>query len=72
MPVAEVVAPSDIAIDQPNILPSQAMGLGNGRIGAALWAANGLTVQLNRKVFRINTLSPNGHTLAARPAKSRD
>ena len=48
VPVAEVVARSDIAIDQPNVLPSQAMGLGNGRIGVALWAANGLTVQLNR------------------------
>ena len=48
VPVAELVARSDIAIDQPNILPTQAMGLGNGHFGAALWAANGLTVQLNR------------------------
>jgi alpha-L-fucosidase 2 len=46
--VGEQVGRSDIAVDQPNILPTQAMGLGNGRFGVALWAADGLTVQLNR------------------------
>ena len=46
--VADDVARSDIAIGQPNVLPSQAMGLGNGELGAAFWSANGLTVQLNR------------------------
>lgn len=47
-PIAAWVARSDIAIDQPNVLPTQAMGLGNGRLGAAFWAADGFTVQLNR------------------------
>lgn len=46
--VAGEVARSDIAIGQPNVLPSQAVGLGNGELGAAFWAADGLTVQLNR------------------------
>ena len=46
--LAGKVARSDIAIDQPNVLPSQAVGLGNGRLGVALWAADGLTLQLNR------------------------
>jgi alpha-L-fucosidase 2 len=45
---ASEVARSDIAIGQPNVLASQAMGLGNGELGAAFWAADGLTVQLNR------------------------
>ena len=43
-----IVARSDIALGQPNVLPTQAMGLGNGRLGAAFWAADGLTLQLNR------------------------
>jgi len=47
-PTEAIVARSDIAIYQPNILPSQAMGLGNGKLGAAFWAKDGLTVQLNR------------------------
>ncbi len=46
--IAGNVARSDIAIGQPNVLPSQAMGLGNGELGAAFWSANGLTIQLNR------------------------
>jgi alpha-L-fucosidase 2 len=48
MDTAGDVARSDIAIGQPNVLPSQAMGLGNGELGAAFWSANGLTIQLNR------------------------
>jgi alpha-L-fucosidase 2 len=48
MDTADDVARSDIAIGQPNVLPSQAMGLGNGELGAAFWSANGLTIQLNR------------------------
>jgi len=46
--VASEVSRSDIAIGQPNALPTQAVGLGNGELGAAFWAADGLTVQLNR------------------------
>lgn len=42
------VARSDIALGQPNVLPSQAVGLGNGELGASFWSADGLTIQLNR------------------------
>src|SRR5271163_2800473 len=42
------VGRSDIAINQPNMLPTQAIGLGNGRLGIAVWSANGLSIQLNR------------------------
>jgi alpha-L-fucosidase 2 len=45
---AATVSRSDIAIGQPNVLPIQSVGLGNGRLGAAFWAADGLTLQLNR------------------------
>ncbi|MET0226153.1 MAG: hypothetical protein ABW187_06925 [Dokdonella sp.] len=61
VPAAEptsFAARSDIAIGQPNILPSQALGLGNGRLGAAFWAADGLSVQLNRADTLPGRLSP--------------
>jgi len=45
---AGVIGRSDIVLARPNLLPSQAMPLGNGRLGVALWSADGLTVQLNR------------------------
>ncbi|HEY0199816.1 MAG TPA: hypothetical protein VGC19_14980 [Rhodanobacter sp.] len=45
---AAAVGRSDIALGQPNVLPIQSVGLGNGRLGAAFWAADGLTLQLNR------------------------
>ena len=56
--VAARVARSDIHVEQPNILPSQAMPLGNGRLGVALWAAQGLTAQLNRSDTLPRRLSP--------------
>jgi alpha-L-fucosidase 2 len=43
-----IAARASILIEQPNILPTQAMGLGNGKLGAAFWSAQGLTLQLNR------------------------
>ncbi|WP_323122252.1 hypothetical protein [Burkholderia alba] len=43
-----VVARSNIVLGQPNLAASQAMPLGNGRLGVAVWSANGLTAQLNR------------------------
>src|SRR5882724_1474109 len=43
-----IAARASISIEQPNILPTQAVGLGNGRLGAAFWSAHGLTLQLNR------------------------
>lgn len=39
---------SDLVLQQPNAAPEQAMPLGNGQLGAAVWTADGLTVQLNR------------------------
>lgn len=46
--VAGEVSRSDIALGQPNVLSSQAVGLGNGELGAAFWTADGLALQLNR------------------------
>ena len=45
---ASLVGRSDIVLARPNLTPTQAMPLGNGRLGAAVWSADGLTVQLNR------------------------
>ncbi len=45
---AGVVSRSDIVLGQPNMAANQAMMLGNGRLGVSVWAANGLTAQLNR------------------------
>lgn len=56
--VPNVIAESDIVLGQPNILPSQAMPLGNGRLGAAVWSASGMTVQLNRADTMPRRLSP--------------
>lgn len=44
----QVVSRSNILLLRPNLEPSQSMPLGNGRMGAAVWSADGLTVQLNR------------------------
>jgi alpha-L-fucosidase 2 len=52
------VSRSDIFVGQPNILPQQAMPLGNGRLGVAVWAADGLTLQLNRADTLPGRLSP--------------
>jgi hypothetical protein len=46
--VAGVVGRSDVVLQQPNLSAKQALPLGNGRLGAAVWAEDGLTVQLNR------------------------
>jgi alpha-L-fucosidase 2 len=46
--VAGVIRRSDIVLGRPNVEPGQALPLGNGRIGVAVWSANGLTAQLNR------------------------
>lgn len=46
--VAGVISRSDIVLGRPNLLATQAMPLGNGRLGVAVWSANGLTAQLNR------------------------
>ncbi len=46
--VAGVLGRSAIVLGQPNLRADQALPLGNGRLGVALWSANGLTAQLNR------------------------
>jgi alpha-L-fucosidase 2 len=57
-PPRKVVSRSDIFVGQPNVLPSQAMPLGNGRLGVAVWAADGMTLQLNRSDTLPGRLSP--------------
>jgi alpha-L-fucosidase 2 len=46
--VPGVLSRSDVILGRPNLEPSEAMPLGNGRVGVALWSAAGLTAQLNR------------------------
>lgn len=55
---AGVVERSDIVLQRPNIQPDQAMPLGNGRLGIAVWAQDGLTIQLNRADTLPLRLSP--------------
>lgn len=43
-----VVSRSNVILESPNGSASQFMPLGNGPLGAAAWASNGLTVQINR------------------------
>jgi Glycosyl hydrolase family 95 catalytic domain len=56
--VAGVIARSAIVLGQPNVETSQAMPLGNGQLGVAVWSANGLTAQLNRNDTLPDRLSP--------------
>ncbi|MFB7502771.1 ricin-type beta-trefoil lectin domain protein [Streptomyces broussonetiae] len=39
---------SDVVLGRPNTEPAESMPLGNGTLGAAVWAADGFTAQLNR------------------------
>ncbi len=45
---AGLLGRSDIVLSQPNTKPAEAMPMGNGRLGIAVWAADGFTAQLNR------------------------
>ncbi len=45
---ARLVSRSDIVLSQPNPAPAEAMPMGNGRLGIAVWSAEGFTAQLNR------------------------
>jgi alpha-L-fucosidase 2 len=56
--VAGVISRSTIILGQPNSQPDQAMPLGNGRLGIAVWSENGLTAQLNRADTLPDRLSP--------------
>ncbi len=46
--VPNVVRRSNVVLSRANTSPKDFLALGNGTLGAAVWAANGLTVQLNR------------------------
>ena len=46
--VANVIGRSDIILARPNKAYFEAVPLGNGQLGAAIWSDNGLTIQLNR------------------------
>jgi hypothetical protein len=48
MNTAGVVSESDVVLGSPNSAATQSLPLGNGALGAAVWAANGFTAQLNR------------------------
>jgi hypothetical protein len=70
--VATQVARANIFVGQPNVLASQAMPLGNGRLGAAVWAADGLTVQLNRVDGLPDRLSPGWLVVPGLQQMTRD
>jgi alpha-L-fucosidase 2 len=53
-----VIRRSDIVLERPNKDASQAMPLGNGRLGVAVWSTDGLTAQLNRADTLPDRLSP--------------
>src|SRR5580704_16351780 len=55
---AGVIGRSDIVLGRANVDASEAMPLGNGRLGVAVWAADGLTAQLNRADTLPDRLSP--------------
>ncbi len=54
---ASVVRQSNVVLLHPNLNGNQSMPLGNGKLGAAVWSANGLTAQLNRVDTFPNRLS---------------
>jgi len=53
-----IVERSDIILGRPNLLPREAMPLGDGRLGLAVWAEDGYTAQLNRGNTFPHRLSP--------------
>ena len=55
---AGLIGRSDIILGQPNLDPGQAMPLGNGSLGVAVWSENGFTAQLNRADTLPNRYSP--------------
>ncbi len=58
MDVAGVLGRSDIVLSRPNLVAGEAMPLGNGRLGVAVWSADGFTAQLNRAGTLPDRLSP--------------
>jgi len=64
--VQHVVERSNIILQRPNSEPHEAMPLGNGRLGAAVWASEGYTAQLNRADTLPHRLSPGQVVLPGR------
>jgi hypothetical protein len=60
---AGVVGRSDIVLGAPNSAASQSLGLGNGSLGVAAWAAGGFTAQLNRTDTMPDRKSPGQVTI---------
>lgn len=56
--VAGVMGRSSIILEKPNLDATQAMPLGNGRVGVAIWSESGFTAQLNRSDALPDRLSP--------------
>jgi len=56
--VGGVVSRSDIVLKHANLRADEAMPLGNGRLGLAVWSEDGLTVQINRADTLPGRLSP--------------
>jgi len=57
-----VIGRSDIVLARPNLDRTEAMPLGNGRLGIAVWSADGFTAQLNRNDTLPDRLS-SGHVI---------
>ncbi len=60
---AGVVGRSDIVLGSPNSAAAQSLGLGNGSLGVAEWAAGGFTAQLNRTDTMPDRKSPGQVTI---------
>jgi hypothetical protein len=60
---AGVVGRSDIVLGAPNSAAAQSLGLGNGSLGVAEWAAGGFTAQLNRTDTMPDRKSPGQVTI---------
>ena len=58
-----VVSESDIILGQPNLKAVEALPLGNGRLGVAVWSADGMTIQLSRADTLPHRLSPGQVTI---------
>ncbi|MFE9451918.1 RICIN domain-containing protein [Streptomyces sp. NPDC006739] len=58
-----LVRRSDVVLGRPNTGQSQFMPLGNGTLGAAVWAAGGFTAQLNRSDTFPDRKSPGQLTI---------
>jgi hypothetical protein len=56
--VPGLIERSDVVLGRPNLEPGEAMPLGNGRLGVAVWSADGFTAQLNRNDTLPDRLSP--------------